>query len=279
MTAGNQRLGKVGRHADQRSGKDVGDHQIIRPARFEQRVVHAVGGEHRHFACAAAHGHAVGRGIVLDHGEADLIDVARRRQRSRPQVQPGEGKQAGAGADIGKVADHQPLRLHVSQHGEAAGGGRVLAGAKGLTGGNAIVAQARLGDRRMLRRVDMEGASADRFEPLLAGGQPVDIGQFLDGKLRRAASEQRGNRRLFRLARLVRKPGFQLPVVGLVLGNLDARNHDIGVPVPRILMREQGSLDHGTRGEGGDFPAHFLAGTISFSEANRASKRLAAASA
>ena len=54
-----------------------------------------------------------------------------------PQMQPGKSKQTGAGTDIGKVAHLYALVTHFAQHGEATGGGGVVAGTKGAAGRDA----------------------------------------------------------------------------------------------------------------------------------------------
>ena len=219
-------------------------------------MIHAGRDDHGELAGAIAQRHAVGIGIGGDDRATDGVDVAGDGARAGPQMQPGKGKQARAGADIGQAAHHRTIRLHVRQHRQATGGGGVLAGAKGLAGGDQEIADARFVHGRIFRGVDVEGPFVDRLDALLAERDPVFLGQLLDHHRRRAIGEQGGDGVALRFARFVGQPGFQLPLFGLVLGNLAAGDHDVGVPVEHVFVGDQCGLDDGTRRKDGDFPAH-----------------------
>lgn len=116
-------FGEVGREADQRSGEDIGDQQIIGSAQLQQRIVHPVRHDHHRLASAAAHRDGVEPRVFLDHAHAHRVDIGEGAQRARPQRQRGKAQQPGAGADIGDIAGDHAARLHVAQHLEAPGGG------------------------------------------------------------------------------------------------------------------------------------------------------------
>ena len=61
------------------------------------------------------------------------MSVAMQRARGH-SCQRGEGEDAGAGADVGDIGEARALALHPVERVEAAGGGRVLAGAEGEAG-------------------------------------------------------------------------------------------------------------------------------------------------
>ena len=256
--AGHRGAGEVGHEFDQRPGKDIGDDQVVRRARRDQRVVESSGDGHRDFARATAQSHVVQPRILDDHVGADAIDVARGGQRARPQRQRGEGEQAGAGADIGAVAHHHPAGLHRGEHGEATRGRRVLAGAERLARGDGKAAHRRIVARRVIGGADLEHPGADGFEVLLAARDPVGVGQLLfrpGGRLR----EQRVQSAALDRRRTRRHPRFELPVVGAILGDFASGDDDVGVPVERILVRDERRRDDFARGEGDQLPAHLAA--------------------
>ena len=79
---------------------------------------------------------------------------------ARPQMQRGEGEQAGAGADVGDVARAHAHAPHAVEHGEAAGGGFMLAGAKGAARLDQQIDMA--GRLRIARQIaDMKAAGGD----------------------------------------------------------------------------------------------------------------------
>ena len=104
--------------------------------------------------------------------------------RLGPQRQRGEGEQAGAGADVGDIGEALAVALEPVERGEAAGGGRVLAGAEGEAGVDLEIDPCpRSG--AMGRRVDVEAAGADRLQPGLAHRHPVGLAELLDARRRR----------------------------------------------------------------------------------------------
>ena len=70
------------------------------------------------------------------------MSVAMQRA-SRPQRQRGEGEQAGAGADVGDIGEARAVALQPVERFEAAGGGRMLAGAEGEAGVDLEIDRAR----------------------------------------------------------------------------------------------------------------------------------------
>ena len=145
----------------------------------------------------------------------------------------------------------------------------MLAGAEGLAGWDHIVTQAGLIERRMLGRVDMKAPGADRFEPGLAGGQPIGFGQLLGGELRRGPGEQCSQRGLVGLRRFARQPRFKLPVVGAVLSHFAPGQHNFVIPVGGIFVGQQRPFDHRARGIGDQFPAHLGAVSLARRLASR----------
>ena len=69
---------EIGGQADQRPGQDIGNDQVIRPARRQQRMLHSVRHQHGQLARPRAQRHAIGGSVILHHADADRIDVARR---------------------------------------------------------------------------------------------------------------------------------------------------------------------------------------------------------
>ena len=65
LRAGRDALGEGGRKLDQRAGEDVGDQQVVRRSRGDQRMIHAVGDREQQLARAVAELDPVDRGIVL----------------------------------------------------------------------------------------------------------------------------------------------------------------------------------------------------------------------
>ena len=149
----------------------VGDQQVVRTPRLEQRVVHSGGDHHRQRATSRTERNVVRAGIGFDHAGADRVDVARRRKRAGPQREAGEGEQARACSNVRQVAYDHAARLHRRQHREAALGGRVMAGTERLACGNDKVDGAVRW--REIGGADPKGAGDDRFEPLLAKRYPM----------------------------------------------------------------------------------------------------------
>ena len=158
----------------------------------------------------------------------------------RPQPHGGEGKQAGARADIGVVARGEALALHQVEHGEAARRGRVLSGPESLAGGDDEIDRVRI--RRIIGRMDVETPGPDRRHALLAFGYPVGLGHLLGHKIGRAAIEQCGDRAAIGSLGFARQPGFEQPVVGMLLVDLAGGEDDVRVPVGRQFLRRQRGL-------------------------------------
>ena len=131
-------------------------------------------------------------------------------------------------------------------------------------------------------RVDIETPGLDRLEILLAGDEPVGVGKLFFHEFGRPACKQVRQRFPVGFRGLVRKPGFELPVVGPVFGDLAAAQDDFRIPVERILMRHERAFDDFARSEGGQFPAHGVSVPASMAWASlssRFSKRFRAVAA
>ncbi len=229
-----------------------------KPARcmLQQRIVHPVGDDHHRLARPGTHRHGVQSRILRDHPGADRVDIGEGDVGARPQGEGGKAEQARARADIGDIAGHNAARLHRAQHFEATGGGLVLPGAEGLTGGDDEVDQGWVGG--VIGGVDMEAARADRARVVLAERHPVGGRQFLDGDWRRFAFEQPRERGCLGLAGLPRIPAFEHPVIGPVLGHFPARDDEFAVPVVNQVMRQQRGLHDRLGGKSGKPPGRTI---------------------
>jgi fructokinase len=251
------------RHGGELRGEEIVERAAAGHAACQAtRVRHARRYHHGKFARAAAERNAVQLSIFRDDRSAHCIDIARRGPSARPQMQRSKRKQASARADIGKIAHRQPLRLHVREHGKASRGGLVVPGAEGLTGRDHKVLEPL--DRGMIGGAHIKGALADRLHAFLSQRDPVGIGKFLNAKLRRSASEQRGNGCLVRRVGFPFQPHFKLPVAWRCPDDLAAAEHDGNVPIFGILMRNKGSADHIGRRQNSYFPTHFRLSAASF---------------
>ena len=137
---------------------------------------------------------------------------------------------------------------------EAAGGGRVLAGAERQPGVDLERHRAFGHGLAVGRRVDEEAAGADRLEALLAHRHPIVLAEAVD--LRRVPARQPRQHFQFVERRLALEISVEPPVVGLGRVGLVGDQHR-----RRIVVREQivgfgQRFGLGARAMEGDAPAH-----------------------
>ena len=97
------RGGEGGGKSNQRSSQYIGDDEIERRPRINQRMIHAIGRSQQQFARSMSDPHSIDRSIFRAHPDGDLVNVGGDRPCLRPQRQRGEGEQPGTGADVGDV--------------------------------------------------------------------------------------------------------------------------------------------------------------------------------
>ena len=169
---------KARRKFNQRPGKYVGNQQVIGSACIYRRMIGSSGDKERHLTLFPPQRHSIGDSIVAGHINAHGIDVRGCHRRPRPKVQGRKCQQAGSSANIGDVMKSVASRSHSIDHGEATAGCFMPAGAKGLASLNQECLCVLGNGTLVSRRVDIKPAGFDRYNALLAKGQPVYIGQF-----------------------------------------------------------------------------------------------------
>ena len=129
-----------------------------------------------------------------------------------PKVARSKRQKAGAGADIGDMIMPSASALHPVEHGKAAAGCFMTAGAKGAAGLDQKGSSTFRNHAFIGRCMDVEAPGMDRNKALLAHHQPVFVGQFLGNGQRPGRAGQpclyRGDQLL---VGLFRKIGFDLP--------------------------------------------------------------------
>ena len=105
-----------------------------------------------------------------------------------PQRQRGEGEQAGAGADVGDVGEVRAVAFQPVERREAAGGGRVLAGAEGEAGVDLEADRARRPARGAVGVWTKKRPARIGSQARLAHRHPVVLAELLDRRRRRRPS-------------------------------------------------------------------------------------------
>ena len=158
----------AGGELGQRTGQNIGDHQIIGRARGDLVVIEPGGLDGVDLLADAIFDRIVDGG-----GHGDGVDVGGENDRLEPLGQ-GNGEDASAGADI----DHAH-RGALGQQGlnglKAPGGGLVVAGAEGLGGVDFHRRQAFGHGRCFVAAIDIEAAGNDRRQAFQRFGDPVDL--------------------------------------------------------------------------------------------------------
>ena len=168
--AGDAAHGRRQRH--QRTGQNVGDDEVIGRALGDGWVIDPSGLERDDVFA-----HAIPGGILDRGGDRDRVDVAGDHGCPRALSQ-GDGKDAGAGADIEHAAGTPALKNAVNGF-KATGGGLVVARAECLGRINAHRRQAMWHGTGFVAAIDIEAAGRDRGQTFERSGNPVDLG--IDG--------------------------------------------------------------------------------------------------
>ena len=180
--AGDQGALDVLGQADQRTGQDVGEDQIVGCVLGDQLVGQARGVDEARIGL-------VDLSVLLGDPHGRLVDVGADGQL-RARASGGNGQQARAGADIQHLVE--PARLDQAVIGlQTADGRAVVTGAEGRAGLDAQIDGAGRQAATVVHAVDEEATRSHRRQARQRHGQPVGVGQGVARDLQVVLRQQR----------------------------------------------------------------------------------------